>query len=353
MREGARNLNVKKVVDNNLLQMIDYSGADAYATGGLVLKVDTAAQIRRKNSEREKTARHRKQHHVDAIKSNFNELRQEIEYLTAVIMNCTLLDKFRLPSDVTSAPKSEVNELSNENNVAEGTEPLADSENAQRYAQRYALPFLSDLANFGGTSASTVPDNQNLVKDALATLGMLSKTTDGSSSSNSTSVHLRDAIASILSLSISTELKEIAKCMSTRRFAMPKIVKSLGNEQDEDPAETLAFRKERSRLHAKLTRTRKKLLSDKITASNEEMDSVIKSFYKFLNEAGISLPTIDFSQAVAGELEAEMTALCSEDVQGFAFNDKQNGEYGPRRGDTGKHDESDAEENSDFKRQKI
>ena len=327
--------------------MIDYSGADAYATGGLILEVDTAAQIRRKNSEREKTARHRKQNHADAIKSNFNELRQEIEYLTAVIMNSSLLDKFRLPSDVTSAPKSEVNELSNENNVAEGTEPLADSENAQRYA----LPFLSDLADFGGTSASTVPDNQNLAKGALETLGMLSKTTDGSSSSNSTSVHLSDAIASILSLSISTEIKEIGKCMSTRRFAMPKVVKSLGNEQDEDPAKMLAFRKERSRLHAKLTRTRKKLLSDKITASNEEMDSAIKSFYKSLNEAGVSLPTVDFLQAVAGELEAEITASCSEDVQGFfAINDKQNDEYGPRRGE---HDESDAEENSDFKRQKI
>jgi len=323
---------------------MDSPGADACA--GLVLKVDTAAQLRLKNSEREKIARLRKQHHTDAIKSNFYELRQEIQYLTAVIMSSSLLDKFRPPSDVTNAQK---NDLSNENNVAEGTESLANSENAQRYA----LPFFSDLADFGGISASTVPGNQNLAKDALETLGMLSKTTDGSSSSNSTSVHLSDAIAAILSLSNSMEMKEIGNFISIRRFAMPKIVEYLGNEKNIDPAKMREVRKERSRVHAKLTRTREKLLSDKIIASNEKMDSVIKSFYKSLNEAGISLPTVGFSQAVAGELEAEITALCSADVQGFAINDKQNDEHGPRRGDTGEHDENDTEENSDFKRQRM
>jgi len=261
------------------------------------------AHVRQQNMVRARKTRQRKKIRVNSILSNFYALLKYMEFLNSFILDNFLVRKTIVPSyEVHASSNTRASVSLSDIEAAEGIVGLSP-----RLPSAHAHPD----GQPDGVSASIAHPQQHLASYSQRSLDFQVEIIEVEiTRSIITNPKLNEAVESFRSTFMSSELKDIQDYLLTRRFTMPIVVKSLGDLHSENgPDETLSFRKERSRLHAQLTRYRKKLYTEKLVKASDGMENAIKAFHANLQEAGVALPAVNYTQTI----EKMNKDLCAED----------------------------------------
>jgi len=253
-----------------------------------------AARVRQKNMERARKTRQRKKIQLNTTQSKFSALMNYTEFLNSFIKDNFLVSKTIVPNSEARASNPHLGVSICENKTAEGLVARASGGEPIKETDLSGHPIGSSFSH-EGQGPSETPPPPHLLRYSQPSLKLPVEITEIEITRSSiTNPKISEAVEKLRIISTSVEIKEIQDYLLTPRFAMPIVTKSLGDSQmKNDPGESLSFRKERSRLHAQLSRMRKKQFIDRLVKANEDVENAVTAFRASLLEAGIALPALD------------------------------------------------------------
>jgi len=240
-----------------------------------------------RNREYARKTRQRKNANSIAMGERFVELQNELEYLRAVVQeNSAAKMLLKLYAKESSGESAATHDVVQPN--------LNFSSTLLSLHQVPITPGISTSAS-SGSSSSSVSQSDAILSSAVTGLDdpLISSIM---SIDNASKVNLDpdDAFEQLNVLSMSSlipdDTNELLQILTHRRYAMPTEVGTLGHIDKDDSEALLLFKKERNRLHAKLTRDRKRLVKTKLEQVIENLEETIKNMRAGLSLANVNLP---------------------------------------------------------------
>lgn len=230
----------------------------------LTAQSDSQARLRRENAK--KTRRHREAN-IFATEKRLSDLLNELKYLRTLAQeNATALQILSLNATV------------------------AETDGAQ-----------GARGSSAGITGAVLPSGAGELRGARATDNLLSSILSTEAvpfvETNSEIDALEKMNVLIRSSEITDDTQKFLQILSQRRFAMPKELQLFPGVSKDDPVAYNLFKKERNRLHAKLTRDRKRLVKGKLVRVVQNLEESIKNLRLGLVEAGGHVPLYNRSDS--------------------------------------------------------
>jgi hypothetical protein len=233
--------------------------------------------LRRRENERK--GRERKKANLTAMEERFNSLLKELEYLRTVVQeNATALQMLKLyakrgKTEDTRGPIINTNDIAMSSYMTGG----AVYQRSNGYSS--SSMFLSGAGELRGARATNTLLSSILSIEEAHTF-----------ETNTVSDALERMHVLTMSSEITEDTQEFLQILTQRRYAMPTEVHALEDVDKDDPATVHIFKKERNRLHAKLTRDRKRLVKSKLAQVVQNLEDTIKTLRHGLAEAQVHVP---------------------------------------------------------------
>jgi len=243
------------------------------------------SQARLSSREYAKKTRERRKANIAATEKKLNNLLNELKYLRTLAQeNATALQILSL--NATVAETDGARSSSDKNDISSVT-----------------IGAVYQSSNGYNSSGSVLPIGAGELRGARATDILLSSILSTEAAPFVEMNPEIDALEKmnmlIRSSEITDDTQKFLQILSQRRFAMPKELQLLPGVSKDDPVTYHLFQKERNRLHAKLTRDRKRLLEGKLVQVVQNLEESIKNLRRGLAEARAHVPLYSGSDSGA------------------------------------------------------
>ncbi len=251
---------------------------------------------RYRNREYARKTRERKKVVLNAMQTRFLSLQEELVVLQGIIIEKTTASILLKMYEKTTIS----------DNFSNNSVDSTSSNTGKRLAKKYEED--SDIDGTKGTrsdnnrldpSWTEYPENSilsdwedglnpDLDKDLSQVTKNVSKILEKTSKSSlDKDAHMKalEQLSALIGTLTSHEYKNAF--ISDKRYTMPKAKDLEGEFDHSDPKKLELFKKERNRLHAKITRERKRLISDMLDQTNEHLEQTIVKIKQSLTHLGI------------------------------------------------------------------
>ena len=250
---------------------------------------------RYRNREYARKTRERKKVVLNAMQTRFLSLQEELVVLQGIIIEKTTASILLKMYEKTTIS----------DNFSNNSVDSTSSNTGKRLAKKYEED--SDIDGTKGTRSENRLDpswteypeksilsdwedglNPDLDKDLSQVTKNVSKILEKTSKSSlDKDAHMKalEQLSALIGTLTSHEYKNAF--ISDKRYTMPKAKDLEGEFDHSDPKKLELFKKERNRLHAKITRERKRLISDMLDQTNEHLEQTIVKIKQSLTHLGI------------------------------------------------------------------